>query len=215
MIIVLIRTLIIFITMFFAMKIMGKRYIAQLEPYEFVISIMIAELATLPLEDTSIPLIYGAICILTILFIEFVLSQLQLKNIPIRKFLDGKSVILIKNGKFIKNNLKNEKLTINDVISEARASGNYDISKIAFAILEKNGKISIIPTKNNQKIYLPTSLIIDGEIDKNGLKYINRNLDWLEKQLKKYKIKSEKDILYAYTDDKGEFQFQLNENEGN
>lgn len=215
MVIVLIRTLIIFITMFFAMKIMGKRYIAQLEPYEFVISIMIAELATLPLEDTSIPLIYGAICILTILFIEFVLSQLQLKNIPIRKFLDGKSVILIKNGKFIKNNLKNEKLTINDIISEIRASGNYDISKIAFAILEKNGKISIIPTKNNQKIYLPTSLIIDGEIDKDGLKYINRNLDWLEKQFKKHKIKSEKDILYAYTDDNGEFQFQLNENKGN
>lgn len=215
MIILLIRTLIIFITMFFAMKIMGKRYIAQLEPYEFVISIMIAEIATLPLEDPSIPLIYGAICILTILFIEFVLSKLQLKNILLRKFLGGKSIVLIKNGNFIRENLKNENLTINDVISEIRASGNYDISKIAFAILERNGKISIIPSTDNKKTYMPTSLIIDGEIDRDGLKYINRNLDWLEKQFKKHKIKSKNDILYAYTDDKGDFQFQLNKTKEN
>ena len=106
MIIVLIRTLVLFIIMFFTMKMMGKRYIAQLEPYEFVVSIMIAELATLPLEDTSIPLLYGAICILTILFIEFILSQLQLKNIPLRKFFGGTSIILIENGKFIKKNLQ-------------------------------------------------------------------------------------------------------------
>ena len=90
------------------MKMMGKRYIAQLEPYEFVVSIMIAELATLPLEDVSIPLLYGIICIFTILFIEFIISQIQLKNIKLRKLFGGKSVILVKDGKFIKENLKNE-----------------------------------------------------------------------------------------------------------
>src|SRR5699024_6096264 len=141
MIIVLIRTLVLFIIMFFTMKMMGKRYIAQLEPYEFVVSIMIAELATLPLEDTSIPLLYGAICILTILFIEFILSQLQLKNIPLRKFFGGTSIILIENGKFIKKNLEQEKLTINDILEELRSNGNYELEKIAFALLESNGKI--------------------------------------------------------------------------
>ena len=211
MIIVLIRTLVLFIIMFFTMKMMGKRYIAQLEPYEFVVSIMIAELATLPLEDTSIPLLYGAICILTILFIEFILSQLQLKNIPLRKFFGGTSIILIENGKFIKKNLEQEKLTINDILEELRSNGNYELEKIAFALLESNGKITVIPKNtNNQKVYLPTSIIIDGEIDKNGLKYINRNTDWLEKQLKKHKIKATKDIFYAYTDAQGVFQYQLN-----
>lgn len=192
------------------MKTMGKRYIAQLEPHEFVVSVMIAELATLPLEDTSIPLFYGIICILTILILEFILSQIQLKNIFLRKLFSGKSVILIENGKFLKENLKNEKLTINDILEELRYGGNYDISKIAFAILENNGKISVIPSPCNQKIFLPTSIIIDGEIDLDGLKYINRNLNWLEKKLKENNIKSPKEIFYAYTDDKGNFQFQLN-----
>ena len=211
MIIVLIRTIILFFTMFFTMKMMGKRYIAQLEPYEFVVSIMIAELATLPLEDTSIPLIYGIICIFTILFIEFILSQIQLKNIFLRKFFGGSAIILIENGKFIKKNLEKEKLTINDVLEQLRSNGSYDISSVAFALLESNGQITIIPTdQNNQKVYLPTSIVIDGEINHNGLKYINRNLDWLNKQLKANKIKSTDEIFYAYTDSKGVFQYQLN-----
>src|SRR5699024_1757111 len=104
--------------------------------------------------------------------------------------------ILIENGKFIKKNLEQEKLTINDILEELRSNGNYELEKIAFALLESNGKITVIPKDtNNQKVYLPTSIIIDGEIDKNGLKYINRNTDWLEKQLKKHKIKSTKDIF--------------------
>ncbi len=211
MIIVLIRTLVLFIVMFFALKMMGKRYVAQLEPYEFVVSIMIAELATLPLEDTSIPLIYGVICILTILFIEFILSQLQLKNILLRKFFGGVSIILIENGKFIKKNLEKEKLTINDVLEQLRANGNYEISQIAFALLESNGEITVIPKDpNNQNLCLPTSLIIDGEISTQGLKFINRNIDWLNKQLKNSKINSYKDVFYAYTDTQGNFQYQLN-----
>ena len=208
MIIVLIRTLVLFIVMFFTMKMMGKRYIAQLEPYEFVVSIMIAELATLPLEDTSIPLLYGIICILTILFIEFIL--LQLKNIQLRKFFGGTSIILIENGKFIKKNLEQEKLTINDVLEQLRVNGNYEISQIAFALLESNGKITVIPKdQNNQTVYLPTSLIIDGQINKQGLKFINRNMDWLNKQLKQNKIQSHEEIFYAYTDTQGNFQYQL------
>ena len=211
MIIVLIRTIIIFFTMFFTMKMMGKRYIAQLEPYEFVVAIMIAELATLPLEDTSIPLIYGIICILTILIIEFILSQIQLRNIFLRKFFGSSAIVLIKNGKFIIENLKKEKLTINDVLEQLRSNGSYELSSVAFALLESNGKITIIPNnQNNEKIYLPTSLIIDGEINYNGLKYINRNLDWLNKQLKENKIKSLEDIFYAYTDSNGIFKYQLN-----
>lgn len=210
MIIVLIRTLILFLIMFFTMKMMGKRYIAQLEPYEFVVSIMIAELATLPLEDTSIPLLYGIICILTILFIEFILSQLQLKNIQLRKFFGGTSIILMENGKFIKKNLEQEKLTINDVLEQLRVNGNYEISQIAFALLESNGKITVIPKdQNNQTVYLPTSLIIDGQINKQGLKFINRNMEWLNKQLKQNKIHSYEEIFYAYTDTQGVFQYQL------
>lgn len=210
MLIVLVRTLILFIIIFFTMKIMGKRYVAQLEPYEFAVSIMIAELATLPLEDTSMPLIYGVICIFTILFIEFILSQLKLKNILLRKFFGGVSIILIQNGKFIKENLKQEKLTINDVLEQIRVSGNYELSDVSFAILESNGQITVIPKNQNQKIFLPTSVIIDGEIDRDGLKYINRNEAWLDKKLKENKIKHIKDIFYAYTDSNGDFKYQLN-----
>jgi len=122
----------------------------------------------------------------------------------------GKSVILVKDGKFIKENLKNEKLTINDVLEDLRSGGNYDLSKIGFAILERSGKIAVIQKNNeNEKVYLPTSIIIDGEIVKEGLKYINRNNDWLMKQLKENKIKSPKDVLYAYTDSNGTFKYQL------
>ena len=106
--------------------------------------------------------------------------------------------------------MKNEKLTINDVLEDLRSGGNYDLSKIGFAILERSGKIAVIPKNNeNEKVYLPTSIIIDGEIVKEGLKYINRNNDWLMKQLKENKIKSPKDVLYAYTDSNGTFKYQL------
>lgn len=210
MFIVLIRTLIIFILMFFTIKMMGKRYIAQLEPYEFVVSIMIAELATLPLEDTKTPLIYGIICIFTILFIEFIVSQLQLKKVSLRRFFGGKMIILIKDGKFIKENLDKEKLTINDVLEQVRINGNYDLSQIAYGILESNGQVSVIPKDNqNQQIHMPTSIIIDGEIIFEGLKFINRNEDWLHKQLKHHKINSPKEVFYAYTDINGNFVYQL------
>lgn len=211
MILVLIKTLILFATMFFTMKMMGKRYIAQLELYEFVVSIMVAELATLPLEDTSIPLTYGIVCILTILFIEFILSQIKLKNISLRNFFGNTSLLLIRNGNFIIENLEKEKLTINDVLEQLRTSGNYDLKEVAFALLETNGQITVIPKdQNNNEVYLPTSLIIDGEINSAGLKFINRNLDWLNKQLKENKINSKDDVFYAYTDSKGVFQYQLN-----
>ncbi len=211
MFIVLLRTLILFIVMFLTMKIIGKRYIAQLEPYEFVVSIMIAELATLPLEDTTIPLIYGVICIVTIVFIEFIISQLQLKNIFLRRFFGGRAIMLIKNGKILKDNLYKEKLTINDVLEQIRSSGNYDLNNIAYGLLESNGQISVIPKDpNGNKISLPTSIIIDGEIIYEGLKFINRNESWLNKQLKQNKIHSFKDIFYAYTDINGNFVYQLN-----
>lgn len=213
MFIVLIRTIILFIVMFFTMKMMGKRYIAQLEPYEFVVSIMIAELATLPLEDTTIPLLYGVVCIFTILFIEFIVSQLQLKRVSLRRFFGGQIVLLIRNGKFIKENLDKEKLTINDVLEQIRASGNYDLAQIAYGILESNGQISVIPKDNqNQQVSMPTSIIIDGEIIFEGLKFINRNEDWLNKQLKQNNIDSPKEIFYAYTDTNGNFVYQVEPN---
>lgn len=215
MLIVLIRTIILFIVMFFTMKLIGKKYIAQLEPYELVVSIMIAELATLPLEDKSIPLIYGIICILTILFIEFILSQFQLKSLKIRKVLGGGSIVLIENGKFIPKNLAEENLTINDVIEELRTNGQYDISKIGYAILESNGKIGVIPKENNIMPHLPTSIILDGEIDNNSLQYLKKDISWLNSKLESQNINSYKDIFYAYMDTNGNFNYQIKKENSN
>lgn len=209
MFIVLIRTIILFAMVIISMRFMGKRQIGQLQPYELVIAIMISELATLPMEDTRIPLIYGFIPIVTLLLIQTVISLLELKSIKARFLFDGKPSIVIRNGKLVLSELKNQVFTVNDLMEELRMKGYFNIEDVEYAILETNGQVSVIPKDYNEPVTksdmniktkpktIPAIIISEGKINQKNLEILNKDEKWLMNQLKSANIKSVNDVFIA------------------
>jgi len=217
---VLIRTIILYMLVLLTMRIMGKRQIGQLEPFELSITIMISELASLPMQDTKIPLINGVISIVTLLLLEVFLAALQLKSEKARGIVTGKPSILISKGIIDIKELKDQQLNLNDLFEELRLKGYFDIEDIQYAILETSGQISILPklkttpaTKENLKIIekeslLPVTLILDGKINKDSLDYLNKTDKWLMELLSKHQITSADNIFLACIDSKEKFYYQ-------
>lgn len=221
MFIVLIRTIILYSLVVLTMRLMGKRQIGELEPFELVIAIMISDLASFPMQDIRIPLIHGIIPILTLLMIQTIITLIELKSEKAAEILTGRPSILINQGKIDIKELRNQKLSFNDLIEELRLNGYYNISDVEYAILETSGQLSIMPktsispaTKEDLKINspqekLPVTLILDGKINKANLKSINKTEEWLYTQLKMNNISSVKEVFIATIDSKGKFFYQL------
>lgn len=222
MFIVMIRTIILYIIVVFIMRLMGKRQIGQLEPFELVIAIMISELAALPMQDLKIPIIHGIIPIVTLLILQSIITFLELKSEKAGSFITGNPSILIEHGKIDINELRNQRLCFNDLIEELRLEGYYNISDIEYAILETSGQLSIMPkasiapvTKKDLKISstqesLPITLVLDGKINKENLKASKKDINWLNSQLSAHKINSVEEIFLAQLDSRGNFFYQLN-----
>ena len=144
MFIVLIRTIILYSLVILVMRLMGKRQIGELQPYEFVITIMISDLAALPMQDTRLPLILGIIPIITLLFIKTILTQLQLKSQLARKILEGEPVILVHKGKINMKALSKQQINLDELMEELRLAGYFDLHEVEYAILENNGQLSFL-----------------------------------------------------------------------
>lgn len=210
-----IRVTIIYILVLFVMRLMGKREIGQMQPFEFVIAIMIADLATVPMADTGIPIINGIIPILALLLFQLIISNLNLKSLVLRKIICGKPRILIYRGKIDEQAIKKEKITINELQERLRKKDIYSIGDVEYAILETNGEMSIIlkPEKRNtipqdfgivpEYEGIPYDLVIDGKIMYENLKKIGRNEQWLKKEVEKFKIKPEEALVVTF-DGKGQ-----------
>ncbi|MCH3965242.1 MAG: DUF421 domain-containing protein [Clostridium sp.] len=220
MFIVLFRTIILYIVVVISMRLMGKKQIGEMEPFELVIAIMISELASLPMQDTRISILRGIIPIITLLFLQTCFALIQLKSEKMRLILSGKPSILISNGKLDFKELKKEKFNLNDLLEELRLQGYYNVSDVEYAILETSGKISVIPktnlsptTKEDMKIpstqdTLPLTLILDGKINLKNLNTLNKNRSWLKNMLKKNNVHSIEEVLIAMVDSKGKFFYQ-------
>lgn len=220
------------------MRLMGKRQIGELQPYEFVITIMISDLAALPMQDTKFPLLLGIIPIITLLLMKTLLSQLQLKSQFARKIIDGEPTILIFKGKINFLGIKKQQINIDELMEEIRLSGYFDLNEIQYAILENNGQLSILPTSqsssgggtqksdsdasvstpakkdsssssSHQEPMLPKILVMDGKVNKNALTTLGKDEEWVKKVLRNHNIHSIKDVLLALYDTKGKFQYQL------
>ncbi len=175
MFIVLIRTIILYLLVILSMRLMGKKQIGELEPFELAITIMISELASLPMQDSRIPLLHGIVPILTLLIVQTMLSIVQLKSEKLRSIITGEPSLLIENGKINFKELKNQRFSINDMMEELRLQGYYDLQSVEYAILETSGQLSIIPkteespvTKKDLSLQttqerLPVTLILDGK----------------------------------------------------
>ncbi|NLC67379.1 MAG: DUF421 domain-containing protein [Clostridiaceae bacterium] len=220
MLIVFIRTLILYFLVVAVMRIMGKRQIGQLQPFELVVAIMISELAAVPMQDTAIPLINGIIPILTLLIAQLALSLISMLSVRARGLICGTPSILIENGKISEHNLRKEMYTLNDLLEQLRNSNFFNISDVEFAILETNGQLSIIPKSQKRPVNaedlnistsyegLPLDLILDGKVILKNLQKANLDIDWLKNELGNFGITNINDVLFASLDTNGNLYFQ-------
>lgn len=220
MLVVFIRTLILYTIVIIVMRIMGKRQIGQLQPFELVVAIMISELAAVPMQNTGVPLINGIIPILTLLFAQIAFSFIALKSTKARGIICGKPNILIENGKINEQNLRKEMYTLNDLLEQLRSKNVPNIADVEFAILETNGQLSVIPKSQKRAVNpedlniptkyegLPLDLIVDGDIIYKNLTKANLDEGWLRAELGKLGAVSPRNVLFASIDSDGNLYYQ-------
>lgn len=227
MIIVCIRTILLYSLVVLTMRLMGKRQIGELQPYEFVITIMISDLASLPMQDQRYPLLQGIVPIITLLFLKTLITQLELKVQSTRNILDGAPSILIYNGKINYDALKKQQLNLDELFEELRLAKYYNLDEIQYAILENSGQMSILPKNynsssdssgnsssgstdntSNSKVALPKVLVADGKINKHSITSISKSDEWIMNTLKNHGINSIDNILVAMYDTQGKFKVQ-------
>lgn len=201
-------------------RVMGKRQIGELQPFELVLAIMIAELATVPMEDKEIPLINGIIPILTLLLLQVFISFISLRSDRLRGVISGTPSILIENGKIIEDELKKLRYNLTDLLEQLRLKNFPNIADVEYAILETSGELSIIPksqkrpvTPEDLKVHtfyegLALPLIMDGHIKLNNLQKFNLDIKWLNAELSKFGINSSTEVLLASLDTKGDLYIQ-------
>ncbi|ADL50459.1 DUF421 domain-containing protein [Clostridium cellulovorans] len=216
----IIRTIITFFLIIFTMRLMGKRQIGELQPFELVVTIIVSELASLPIVDSKIPLLYGIIPIITLILLEVMISFIQMKFEKTRILFSSHPSILIKNGYIDFEEMKKQKFNIDDLLEELRLEGYFNIEDIEFAILETCGELSIIPkteltppTKKDMNIHctqdtLPLTLVVDGKIREYNLKLAEKDEKWLINTIQKQGHKDIKDIILALLDCQGELYIQ-------
>lgn len=222
MLINFIRSILIYIFVLIVMRLMGKREIGQLQPFELVISIMIADLASIPMTDSGIPISNGIVAILGLLVMHLTISIINIKSIKAREIICGKPRILIYRGKIDEKALKKERFTINELQERLRGNNVVNLGDVEYAILETNGEITVIqkPEKRNtipedfniipEYEGIPYDLIIDGKIMDKNLKVIGKDKKWLIKQVEKFKMKPE-EALIVTIDGKGQIFCQKKE----
>lgn len=215
MFIVLIRTILLYGLVILVIRLMGKRQIGELQPYEFVITIMISDLAALPMQDTRLPLVLGIIPIVTLLFLKIILSIVQLKSQKARRILEGEPSILIAKGKIIFENLKKQQINLDELMEELRLAGYFDLRDIEYGILENNGKISFLETDRKKGDKLPIIYILDGKINNNNLTSSGKSKSWILQKIKNRNIDSIEDIMIAMENTDGSFFYQLYDDKEN
>ena len=196
MIISYIRTIILYGVLIFVIRLMGKRQIGQMEPSEFVVTMLVANLASIPMQDSAIPLFSGLVPILTVLGVELLLSALSLRSIFLRKLLCGKPVILIENGNILQENLQKTRVTLDELTGHLREKDVLDLQSVQYAILETNGNLSVFPYPKDRpatakeagiqanKQHLPLTIISDGKLLKENLQKAGKDEAWVARVLK-------------------------------
>lgn len=215
MLITFIRSIILYIIILIVMRLMGKREIGQLQPFELVIAIMIADLASIPMTEAGIPIWSGIIPILALLIMHLIISMMNMKSIRMREIVCGKPTILIYRGKIDEEALKKERFTINELEERLRGNNINNIGDVEYAILETSGQLTVIQ-KPNKRNTIPEDfnimpdyegisydLVIDGVIMRENLQKIGKNYEWLKKSVQKFGFNPEQALIVTL-DGKGQ-----------
>lgn len=207
MLVTFVRAIILYIIVLIVMRLMGKREIGQLQPYELAISIMIADLASVPMTELGIPITNGIIPILGLLVMHLLISIINMKSLNIRKIMSGEPSILIYRGKIDEKTLKKERITVNELEERLRTNNVFNFGDVEYAILETNGQITVIKKPEKQNVTaenlnitpeyegITYDLVIDGKIMKENLKQLGKDEIWLAKQLKAFDARPDNTLI--------------------
>ena len=213
MLIIFLRATVIFIVLLFVMRVMGKRQIGEMQPFELVITLLIAELACIPMADISVPLLYGIVSILALFLLHQIISLVEKGGAVTKRLVCGKpSVIIGKEGVDYGEMVKNG-LDVDDLLESLRSLGYFSLADVAYAVLESGGKMSALPEKqsdpsNSTPPSLPLVLVADGKVDHNNLKMLKKDLSFLREILLREGTKDVKDVLVFTVDGNGNCYYQ-------
>lgn len=216
MLAMILRTAILYLSVVVFMRIMGKRQVGELQPGELCVTILISELASIPIDNLDRPIISGLIPICVLVICEVTMSCLSLKMPFLRRLASGKPAIVINQGKVDRLTLKKLRMSVDDLIEGLRQNGIFELESVNYAIMETNGKLSVLPfdecspvTKSDlniapQNTGVPITVISDGRLQMNAIKSRQINLNKIEAELKRQKLKKE-DVFIMQINDGGEF----------
>lgn len=197
---IIFRTVLFYFLVVIAYKIMGKREVGELGVFDFIISMLISQLIAICIENYKDPIWFVIVPTLILVLFQIVFSFLSLKSNKFRDILDGKESVIISNGKLNFSEMKKQKYNLNDLLLQLRDKGIRTIEEVDYAILETNGKLSVFQKQDDNNNVFPLPLVLDGIIEENNLKFINKTRKWLNNELSKKKINLD-NIFYAFYKD--------------
>ncbi|MGL5328648.1 MAG: DUF421 domain-containing protein [Peptostreptococcaceae bacterium] len=207
MLLVFVRSILLYIVVLIGLRAMGKGEIAEMNAFDLVITLLISEVAAVPMGNNDIPLIHGVAAVAGLVFMQILISYLSLKFRFMRVFLSGKPSILINKGNINFEELKKQRVSIDELLEQLRVEGYFKITDVQYAILETDGNLSILPSPsyNSEPCktfnHLPLSIVIDGNIIKKNLHSLHKDDKWIFDILKSHKIKNIKDVLLLTIDE--------------
>ena len=211
MALIMVRTAIVFFVLLVIMRLMGKRQIGEMQPFELVITLLISELACIPMADASVPLFYGVISVVTIFVLHEIVTLIDLKGKPFKALLSGKpSVVINKNG-IDAYELKRNRLDVSDLIESLRTAGYFSLDSIDYALYESNGTFSALPKENyeEKQTSLPLVILSSGKYDKKNLEFSGLSKEYFRELLRERGVK-EKEVLVLTADGTGKLYLQEN-----
>ena len=210
------RTVILYLLLMVGLRLMGKRQIGELEPSELVLTLIISDLASVPMQDFGIPLANGVFPIVTILCLSLLMSYFSLKSIRFRSLVCGRPTLIIREGKLLQANMAKNRFTLDELYEQLRSQGISDLSAVKYAILETSGQVSVLPYAKNSpvtaqdlglpgpdQVTLPVLLINDGHVMGENLRAVGRDRAWLDKQLRQRQLTSPRQVFLLTVDEAG------------
>ncbi len=207
MIVVILRAIILYIVVLCSLRIMGKGELGELQPFDLVVSLMIAELAAMPMEDLNSPMSHGITAIATLVFLQCLMSFLSIKSNEFRRIICGNPSILISHGKFNFKEMKKLRINVNDVLGQLRLKGYYNIEDIDYLIMETNGQVSVLASTGSLEKKckrMPIAVILDGKIMYDNIDKYNLSRSKLELELKKQNLHLN-NVIYGAVDENNKY----------
>lgn len=204
---------------------MGKREIGKLSVFDFVVSVMIAELSTTPMEDTKIPMYHAFVSVASLVLLQLIVAYVSLKSHRFRHMVEGEPTVLIEHGEIKDQAMRRIRYSMHDLLMQLREKGYANVADVEFAILETSGQLSAFPRSEGrpitaedlgmpvQPIKVPMPLIVDGQPNDKTLKTLGRDREWLRDMVKRRGYGSIEDVFYASVDDNGRVQFDARDDQ--